>query len=262
MRLTAAGERFLGRVAGALGRIRQAQREALGGGIATTRALGLAVVEDLESDVAPELAVALARTLPHAKLTLRTEPSHRAIEMIQRRELDMAVASDPIYGADGLIDRVLVRDPFVLAVPAGAGHEPGAYLAGDTPLAFLRRNTRHIIGALIEAHLRRHGVSPPHRFEIHSNQLIMALVASGHGWAITTPIGFGRALRFQGDVALHPLPLRGFARAVSLFCHAEQSQEVAGAIAGILRHLIERMCVRPVLGRFPWLEGALEVRGD
>ena len=192
-----------------------------------------------------------SRALPRAKPTPRTEPSHRAIKTIRRRELDMAVAFDPIYGADGLVDRELVRDALVLAVPAGARHEPGAYLVGDTPLALLRYNTRHIIGALIEAHLRRHGVSPPHRHEIGSDQVIMALVAAGHGWAITTPAGFQRARCLRDVVALHPLPPRGFARTISLFSHPEQDRELAGARATILRGLTRRMTVEPMVARYP-----------
>lgn len=262
MRMTAAGQRFLARVAPSLDQIHLAHREALDGGVAGTRALTLSIVEDLESDVAPELAAILRRTLPDARIKIRSLVSHDAIEMIQRREIDMAVATDPLYGADGLTDRLLLRDPFVLVTPHNATYPPDAYFTGETPLPFLRYNTRHVIGALIEAQLRRHGIVLENKLEIDSNQLLIGMVAAGSGWSITTPVGFSRARRFQTAVTLHPLPIRAFARLISLFHHPDQNADLSAALAAMLREQIARHLVAPMIERFGWLDGALTVRGD
>ena len=120
MVLTAAGTNFLRRTEEGLRHIRMAGRESAIGGLAQTRALSIGMMDDFESRIAPELAVTLAQAMPRMRLTLKMEPSHRAVRLVQQRRLDIAIATDPPQGAEGLSDRVLLRDPFVLAVPRGS----------------------------------------------------------------------------------------------------------------------------------------------
>ena len=261
MVLTAAGTNFLRRIEEGLRHLRMAGHESAIGGLAQTRALSLGIVDDFESRVAPALAVTLAQTMPRMRLTLKIEPSHRAVRLVRERRLDIAVATDPADGAEGLRDRVLLRDPFVLAVPRGAEHPGERYLEGRSGMPFLRFNPQHLIGRQIEAHLRRNDVTLENRHEIDSAQSIMALVASGNGWAITSVGAFLRAHRFQDEVALRPLPIAGFARYVSLFTQPDFSSDVAEAVAAITRRLIERETVAPAIERFPWLADALSVQG-
>ena len=72
------------------------------------------------------------------------------------------------------------------------------------------------MGRQIEAHLARHRIALPDRFESDSNQSIMALVANGVGFSITTPLAILRARIFLDRVAIHPLPLAAMSRTISL----------------------------------------------
>ena len=257
MPLTPAGRNFHRRVQAGLREIRLAEREATIGGLSEGRDLRLGLVEDFESAVAPELAVSLAANLPGLRLRMTTQPSHEALESLRRRKLDLAVAASPGGPEDGLVELPLLRDPYVLAAPRDRAETPEAFLAGETDLPFLRYSPDHYIGRQIDAQLARAKARPGDRFAIDSNQTIMGLIASGHGWAITTPVGYLRAARFMDRITLHQAPLPAFARRISLFTATEGRTPTVDAIDDILRRLVGREAVAPALERFPWLAGEL-----
>jgi hypothetical protein len=72
----------------------------------------------------------------------------------------------------------------------------------------------------------------PHRFEMDSNQSISALVASGTGWTITTPLSLLRAGRFAGGIDAHPLPGDPLERRIVLFATDDWTGPIPGADRG------------------------------
>ncbi|RKF15440.1 LysR family transcriptional regulator [Roseovarius spongiae] len=253
MVVTAAGAAFLRDVDAGLRLIRRAETQARAGPLPETRALSLALIEDFDSEIAPELARMLAEGMPRCVFRHLTRPSHEILQLLRNRDIDLGVATRPQFEPPELGEYPLLRDPFVLAAPAGSGDGAEAHLAGETGLPLLRYTGRQIIGAQIEAHLRRLRIDLPNRFEFESNQSIMGLVAAGGGWAITTPLNFMRARRFHRDIALMPFPGKGFARTVSLFAPEDHAGAAADTVTGALRQLIQARAIDPAVERMPWL---------
>ncbi|MEM9250653.1 MAG: LysR family transcriptional regulator [Pseudomonadota bacterium] len=257
--LTQQGALLLPYVEGALGLLDRAQLAVVSGDLAETRALRLALIEDFDSEIAPEMARLLAAGMPRCDFAHLTRPSHEIIDLIRKRELDVGIASRPEFDVEDLVMRPLLRDPFVLAVPAGAGHAAESYLGGAVALPLLRYSPRHFIGARIEAQLRRMRVSVPHRFAFESNQSLLGLVAEGQGWAITTPTNYARAQRFQPGIRLLPFPGRGFARYVCVFTAPGYNAQVRDFIAAALRRLIQSRIIDPMVARMEWLSAGFHL---
>jgi DNA-binding transcriptional LysR family regulator len=59
---------------------------------------------------------------------------------------------------------------------------------------------------MIERHLRRVGHTPLPSLEIDSADIVMAMVAAGLGWSITTPLCVLQGRAWLGQVAALPLP--------------------------------------------------------
>ena len=97
--------------------------------------------------------------------------------------------------------------------------------------------------------------------EIGSHLALMALVARGLGWAITTPLGFMRAARFHEGLSAHPAPFGAFSRTISLFTRTDWSDQVPQEVAGMTRRLMQNQIVDPALATLPWLSGSLRVIG-
>ncbi|MBV2360017.1 LysR family transcriptional regulator [Thalassococcus sp. CAU 1522] len=262
MVLTPAGEIFVRYVEEGLRIIRRGETELISGNLAEARDLRLGIVDDFDTEVAPELAQFLAKAMPKCTFKHHTRPSHEIIGMLMDRKLDAGVATQPVADVTGLLEYPVLRDPFVLAVPARAGLSGSDCLNDRTGLPFIRYSHNQIIGAMIETHLRRLKVTLPNRFELESNPAILGMVADGSGWAITTPGCYVRAKRFHNRITLLPFPGKGFARTVSLFTTDIYPVQMAEMLAGTMRRLTQRHFVDLVVQGHPWLTAEFRVMGE
>lgn len=256
---TPAGSVFLRHVDEALALLRRAEIEAVSGSIAATRHLRLAMIEDFESDVAPELARHLARGLPNCTFAYHTRPSHEILDLVRKKDVDIGLATRPDSGTEGLVELPLLRDPFLLAVPAGRDDAPEDYLGGRVDLPLLRFSAAQLIGARIDTQLRRMRVDLPDRFRFESNNSMMGMVAGGDGWAISTPSNYARVARFHDRVRILPFPGRGFVRTLSIFTTEAYPGNVAALVNTALRRLLQVHAVDRAVAAAPWLRDAFRL---
>lgn len=250
--LTPAGRLFLRRVETALGALRGGQRDVLSLDLTGIDALALGVIEDFENELTPQLTTRLAQTLVDCRFRLQTGASHHLIAQLQRRELDMAICAAPRGAPQGLSAYPLVHDPYILALPRGRSAD--ADFANLADLAFLRRDAAQIMGQQIEDYLARRNITLQRRFEIDSNQSIMALVASGLGFTITTPLSLLRAARFADAIEAHPLPQgEGEARQIVLYTTDDWGGPIPSEIADHLRHALALSFLAPAHATMPWI---------
>ena len=253
MVLTPVGAIFLRYIDGGLRLIRRGEIELASGNLVEAQNLRLGIVDDFESEVAPELTQFLMRAMPKCIFRHYTRPSHEILELLQKQALDAGVATRPPHDLPGLIEYPLLRDPFVLAVPKSNKSPSEELLQGGSGLPFLRYSREQLIGNLIETHLRRSKITLENRFELESNQSIMGMIAEEIGWAITTPSQYGRARRFHDRITLLPFPRKNFARTVSLYTTEFYPRELTTLIAETFRRLLSRHVVEQVTASSPWL---------
>jgi len=259
LELSRSGRAYLEHVRAALLHLRQGAAELALIDLRSIRSLRFGIIDDFDGEVTPRLAVALANVLTPAELTLMTTPSLRILEDVAARHVDLGIAARPLEMPEGVNETPVLRDPFVLAVPRG-------YLAGAPTsievlrsLPFLRYERNQLLGRQIAAHLARLRLAPEGRIEMDSNQAIFSLIASGAGWAISTPVGFLRARRFHDQVDIFQLPFAGFARTISLFRRQEWMPEVADIIAESLRGILRAQVVAPGRAAIPWVGEGLAI---
>ncbi len=259
MILTPTGRAFLGNIEGALTAIRKATAEATAGHKDGPTQLRIGVIEDLDSDITPELALHLSDQMPRCAFSFRTDTSSALLQLLRHRELDLAITTAPTERTSELVEYPLLKDPFVAVLPNGAEATPQQLLKGPQRLPFLRFSSKLMIARLIEAQLRRLGVSPEMRFECDNNQTLMGMVASGAGWTITTPLLFSRARRFHDALQLHPFPGRQFARTLCVVTTTDCPARVIERVDQQLRASILAHAVGPITADAPWLTGAFDL---
>lgn len=251
--LTREGRKALLHLSTGLRHLRRATSEATIGGLLGTRSLRIGILEDFESNVSPDLAVVLASRMPQASLSLRHVFSHEVPDLVRRGELDVAIASEAQDQLQDLVVDPLVRDPFVIAAPAGREINPDDLLENATDLPFLRFNPIHLVSKQIETHLARHRISLPHRFAFDSVHSMMAVIANGNGWGIVTPLGCAPTAGYGGQTQLLPFPRAAFARRISLISRTDFDQPTAQAIAEQVRHSTRQFAIDPTCQAHPWL---------
>lgn len=257
MKLTAAGGIMRKRAEEALGSLGRGISEIWSDDIQSlVRLLRLAMIEDFDADVAPALTQDLVRKAPRCDVSLLSRPTHEILELLQSGQIDLGVATTADFDGTGLTETPLLRDPFVLLLPA---ERPPAVtsladlMSMSPQLPFLRYSSRQLLGQRIEAQLRRLDVQFPKRMEFETTHVILSLVAAGHGWTVTTALSFARAQRYHSQLSVRPFPGRAFAREISVFVREDVPAGVVAMTIASLRRSILRMIIDPTVARYPWL---------
>ncbi|MGB7243138.1 MAG: LysR family transcriptional regulator [Sulfitobacter sp.] len=254
MVLTPKGRVFLRNIEDALYSIRKAKAEASAGDIAGASFLRVGSIEDFDSDIIPDLAVYLSKNMAQCDFLYQTETSHAIMEMLRNRQLDLGITDSHLERLRELQDRPILRDPFVVALPVGLEQSLLDVVEGRAKLPLLRFSSSLIIARQIEAQLRRLGASSRHSFECDNNQTLMAMVAAGTGWAITTPLLFSRAQRFHSKVQIHPFPGKDFSRTLAILSTPDCSRSILDLVDKKMRMLITDRAINPLCQKFPWLQ--------
>ncbi len=254
-RLTPAGETFRRRAARIAQEAAEARAELAAPDLAALTRLRLGMIEDFDADVTPRLLSAMSAELARCQFLLETGASHRLLDQLDNRALDVVVAAETGEPrADWMEVHPLMAEPFVAAVARGTPE--GAHLP-SMPLVLYTE--RHLMGRQITAHLARHDLRLAHRFELDSYHAILAMVAVGAGWTILTPLGYLRARRFRDEVELRPLPVAPFSRRICLTARRGVLRDMPERLTGMLKPLLQELIVAPATARLPWLAGGLRV---
>lgn len=253
MVLTAQGTIYLRYAEDILDLSAQASREIKDIALTDLRQLRFAMIEDFESDIGPEITQFLASVLPKCHFTHYTRVSHEILDMFRNRDLDIGIVMQPQTPLANVREFPLLRDPFVIAVPATSTVTAEDCFAGRSGLPFLRYMRSQIMGASIEAQLNRMRIKLENTFELDSTSSIMSLISRGSGWAITTPSNYALSKRFQTQVKLLPLPRKGFARTISMLVAEPHLGGLAHMISTALRTQLSTQTIGPVTDIYPWL---------
>lgn len=255
MQLTQAGHSFLTHAEAVLSQLRMAQAELTSMDLAHLSDLSIGMIDDFDNDVTPRLATILAKNLTRCRFKLITASSYDIHAALASKALHLAVSASTGVTCPDILELPLVRDPFILVTPRAVLNGPPAALDALNALPFLRYDSAQLIGGQIDAWLGRQNLEFPTRFEVGSHMALMAMVARGIGWAISTPLGYMRAARFHHAVEAHPLPQAPFSRTISLFAGADWAGAVPADISGAAARLIDSHMIEPCLRELPWLKG-------
>lgn len=253
MQVTPAGAMFRRHAQTILNAASEARAELAMADLSGMTTLRIGVIEDFDSDVTPRLLSLLARDLKGCRFLLETGASHRLMDQLEARALDIVIAADSAGDQPDSTWREvhpLMSEPFVAVCPPGGQIE-------DLPL--IQYTARHLMGRQIAAHLTRLGLKPAHRFELDSYAAILAMVAGGEGWTILTPLALHQARAFRAQVEVRPLPFPALERTLSLSARAGILHDVPGQIAARLKPLVAEVVIAPALASCPWMAPALRV---
>lgn len=189
MQLTPFGQalrRRGGRVLAAVANLKSQVLEA-GSGVKPTLRLGL--VDSFAGICGASLTKDLFERT--AQLSVRTGLSPQLGAALDKRELDMIVASEPLEDYAGLERYCLFTEQYLVIVPPG--ERRGSVTLEDMrqlskQLPFVRYNAKSQVGMQIDAFLRRHGITASNNLELDNADTVAGMVAAGIGWAMTTPM--------------------------------------------------------------------------
>jgi DNA-binding transcriptional LysR family regulator len=127
------------------------------------------------------------------------------------RQLDLLIGTHDTGSQHGIDSLPLLSERFVVVLPPGALPRPPRTLqALGAALPFLGYSTRSLIGAQVDAYLRRHDPALERRYEFDATDPLLSLVAAGLGFGLTTPLCLWQSRHHA--LAVQVVPLAAFRR--------------------------------------------------
>jgi molybdate transport repressor ModE-like protein len=172
------------------------------------------------------------------------------------RQLDLIISTDPIEDMDNLVRTKLHTEPFLIVIPKEKreAFEKLDLQELSQEMPFIRFSARSHFGGIIERHLRRRNVSVPHYLEIDTADAVMAMVASGLGWTITSPLCVLQGKAYWDSIAALPLPGPSVSRTIYLISRAGEHEDPANLIYQSSLTALERYVLPEIKRQIPWLK--------
>jgi DNA-binding transcriptional LysR family regulator len=264
LRLTPAGHFLRQRAAGLLAQAIQLPNAVQEMGSAVLPEIRIGLVDSFAATVGPYLIRELLQSAVH--LSVYGGPASTHAEALRRRDVELIITSDPVYDIDRLERHSLLQEPFILLTPAAIARDAIASetnglsldeLAARYPL--IRYTARSAEGAQVERHLRRLGVRAPTTVEIESSDTLVAMVAAGCGWAITTPLCYLQGRAYAKGIVATRLPGPAFRRSLVLIAHAGDYAELPRKVSQQARHILKTIVLSEMQRLGAWMTDELVI---
>lgn len=216
--------------------------------------LRLGLVDSYAGTVGAHLVKELMTGAIALSLSAWSGLAHSHAEALVRRMIDAAITCDAMDDLYDVERFPFYREPYLLVVPRGLEAE-FAELDLREILArhrLVRHSERSYVGAQVERHLSRLGIRPPRAFEFDTSDSLVAMVATGMGVAITTPLCLLQGLAHAAQVSALPLPGPGFFRELLLVTRRGDLSSLAPRIAEMARSSITMQAMPRIRTLVPW----------
>ena len=201
----------------------------------------LGCVDSFAATLGPWLVRALSGTARQLQMLSGLTPGLNT--QLSAREIDLAVCTEVPLGGAQIAPRLLFSESWVAIFPKDAKVGPLA-VASDLRsigegLPLIRYSQRSVIGQQIERFLQHVGVKAPQRFEFDASDPLLALVAAGIGWSITTPLCLWQSRAWVEQVQIVPIPrARLGQREFFLMCRDAEWSTLADEIVDLTRTVL------------------------
>ena len=202
-------------------------------------------VDSFAATVGPLLIKALSSSSHQIRLWSGITPTLE--KQIESRQLDLAVTTG-VSTLPGISRSQLFSERYYAVLPATFEvNKLGSLSDLSRHLQFIRYSARSLIGQQVDEYLQGTGDAPERTCEFDATDPLLSLVASGVGFALTTPICLWQSRHFIPNVRVIPLSNftrqgRPYAEMTRTFYLAYRQGEL-GTLPGEVRDLV-RIAIR------------------
>jgi DNA-binding transcriptional LysR family regulator len=207
--------------------------------------LRLAVLSTFARDLVPALMAATdTGELPIQHLSVMRGVSQGHMQDLINRKTDVAITSDALYQHDSIERHALLREKYVVIVPAGAVARDADLHDIVSCLPFIRYTSRITSGQLIERHFRRLQLDLSPKFAFESPEDLISSVAAGYGWSVVAPSQLAHVPEYAAKIDTYLLPALGLARTITLITRKGEFSNVTSVLVKVCRQVLRDGLIR------------------
>lgn len=212
----------------------------------------LGCVDSFAATLGPALVSGLSGTTREIVMFSGLAPI--LLEQLRRRELDLAVCTDIAAEQARIAQRLLFSESFVAVVPRSGKRRRQDVASAAASLPLIRYTRRSVIGQQIERYLVHARLVQPRRYEFDATDPLLSLVASGLGWAVTTPLCIWQSRQYIDRIDVLALPPTRLSQRSFFLLYAQgEWMRLADEIVGIAHKVLERDLMPQMMTAMPQL---------
>jgi DNA-binding transcriptional LysR family regulator len=181
-----------------------------------------------------------------------------SVRALLERRVDFMITTDDSHRQFDIAAFPIFEEPFFIVAPRRASSSGQTVDTLGAVSALIRYSPRSFIGRQVDAYLQRRSLTLQHRYELDTSDAVMAMVAAGIGWTITTPLVVLKSRPATSEVHYHPLSGRPMKRTLWLMARKTESVDLAERIAGAAKEALQKHCVPKILKMAPWMRPHFE----
>lgn len=213
----------------------------------------IGVIDSLSSNVAPALIRLLSEQTRQISVLSGISPN--IAQDLMNREVDIIITSDPLDGVEGLSRFFLCQEPHLLVLPkdsplVGTPVTWQHLIGCDLPL--VRYSRRSASGRIAETHFSRLRMSLPMKVEADTTRVVLAMVADGQGWAISSPLCLLQCKGVLPEVHMQPAPQPSFSREIYIVTRQNEYQGLVETILAECARQLSKILLPEIEASFPW----------
>jgi DNA-binding transcriptional LysR family regulator len=186
-------------------------------------------------------------------------PSETSIEGVIERRVDFVATFDETPLPDEFIALPILSEPYFLALPAGFAGRFGTLKELAAQLDMLRYGRRLHVSRQIEAYFERENVVAPERYRFDSIDAVIAMVAAGIGWTLTTPLSLLKSAALAPRLSCRPLPGTPLQRKLVLIARRNEGGAIANLIQREAIDVVRKECMPQLRRLLPEISPAVAV---
>lgn len=265
---TAAGQRLLENAKDLLTRVDQMMENVRNVSRAKRMIVRFGCVDSFAATVGPLLIKALSSSSHQIRLWSGITPTLDGL--IESRQLDLAVTTS-VTALPGVSRSQLFTERYCVVLPATFEiNKVGSLLDLSRHLQFIRYSARSLIGQQVDAYLQRTGDALERTCEFDATDPLLSLVASGTGFAITTPLCIWQSRQYLPSIRIVPLsaftklgrPYSEMTRTFHLVYRPGELGTLPTEVRDLVRIAVRRQFSREIISSLGLEKDALSVPSD
>ncbi|MTI01926.1 MULTISPECIES: LysR family transcriptional regulator [Alphaproteobacteria] len=232
-RLTHAGMRLHNRAQKILHALSDMESELRHIGEGSINLLRVGIQASIATTLTPSLVTLAQQEFGVEDITLHAGQSGNHEHLLRTKQADLAITSNPFLDMDGLERHHILKEDYLLVLPADYDGPTSSLEAIQRKLPLVRFGDTTNAGRQIAQHLRRLRFEPDRVIQADRSSMVTSCVAAGQGFSLLTPTLLIDGMVENMQLRLLELPVVGLSRTLTVVARKGELQNLPKAIAAL-----------------------------